>query len=228
MANPVPATEEPLPADYAGPDPRVVLQKRFLLGAFVVLAGVVLFFAAQLVNERSPEKRLERLRSVIGAVEVDMDFDPGLHDRELEVAPWDGRGKTTTLASKLAGGRVVFVNFWATWCKPCVQELPSMLRLAGALRKRDFEMVAISYDESWDDIQKFFEAVMGRMPSDITLLRDPQFEADPLRIKWGTDKLPETYILQGNRIADKFIAAHDWTEPGKLEYLELVLGLGGE
>jgi thiol-disulfide isomerase/thioredoxin len=193
-------------------------QRLYLLGAAVVL-GAFAFVQFRLLDaQRHPQARLDALRPVVGAQQLDTAFDPAQHDRELEAAP--GSAKPTRKLSEFAGS-VLFLNFWATWCEPCVRELPSMFRLARALKGRKFQMVAVSYDESWADITKFFQSALGEMPKEILVLRDPDQKADPLKKRYGTDKLPESYIVANGRIADRFVNAHDWASPEKLEYFEL-------
>ena len=61
---------------------------------------------------------------------------------EFQLASIDGG--TISLAAQR--GRLVFLNFWATWCKPCEEEMPAMERLYRALPREDFELLAISVD----------------------------------------------------------------------------------
>lgn len=66
---------------------------------------------------------------------------------------WDG--STTSLPEKR--GKLVLVNFWATWCAPCVEEMPALDALQGALGSDAFEVVAVSMDQRIDDAQIFYE-----------------------------------------------------------------------
>ena len=54
-------------------------------------------------------------------------------------------------------GQVILVNFWATWCGPCVEEMPALDRLQGELGGEDFQVVTVSLDRSMDDVLEFFE-----------------------------------------------------------------------
>ncbi len=100
-------------------------------------------------------------------------------------------------------GRVVFINFWATWCPPCVEEMPSMLRLKEKMRDEPrFDMLAISTDEAWAPVRKFFE----RAPPFEVLLDK---EGDLAR-RYGTEKFPETYVVVDGRLVGYIIGPRDW------------------
>ena len=66
----------------------------------------------------------------------------------------DASGKMVSLSAQR--GHPVLVNFWATWCPPCVEEVPSMEDLARRLEKTDIRMLAVSVDDSWDAVRQFF------------------------------------------------------------------------
>ena len=66
----------------------------------------------------------------------------------------DYAGREVKLSS--LRGQVVLVNFWATWCKTCVVEMPSMERLVAHMRGRPFRLLAVSVDDKWEDVRKFF------------------------------------------------------------------------
>ena len=69
-------------------------------------------------------------------------------------------------------GRVVLVNFWATWCKPCEEEMPAMERLYRRLQGRGCELLAIAVDEDADDVRRFRE----RLGLSFPILWDPERE----------------------------------------------------
>ncbi|MFN3198101.1 MAG: redoxin domain-containing protein [Bradymonadia bacterium] len=113
-------------------------------------------------------------------------------------------------------GKVIFLNFWATWCPPCREEMPDMEKLARDLQFDQFEMVAVSSDESWKEIDDYalgFEDKLGGM----TVLLDTQ---KALAAKYGTEKFPETYIIdpQG-RLRMRFVNKQPWTRPEIATYL---------
>ena len=117
----------------------------------------------------------------------------------------DLEGKTWTLSE--LKGQVVFVNFWATWCPPCREEMPSMQRLYTMLPKDKFKMLAIL---SQDDpaLAKHFAAKLGiAMP----ILDD---QANNIGPKYGLTGVPETYIVDKNGVLrEKFIGPARWDSP---------------
>ena len=129
---------------------------------------------------------------------------------EIEVKRADG---STVKLSELRG-KVVFVNFWATWCAPCVQEIPDLEKLAELMRHVPFEILAVSQDEDWDAITKFFG---GRKPKMLVGLDTTKRIAE----SWGTQKLPETYVVdRDGQLRLRFVNVAKWTDPHIHRYLE--------
>lgn len=190
--------------------------------AFFTLTLFVLLQIRHLTIGQSTEARLLALLPSVGAEVLQIPFDPTRHDRALETPPWaTDLPKVVTLQSLQK--RVVFLNFWATWCEPCIRELPSMVALLNRHQDDDFAMIAISYDESWDDVKQFFDTATGGIPDGLIVLRDAQMETDPLRARYGTEKLPESYIIRDGIIEHRFVNAHNWVESSKAEYFNLML-----
>jgi cytochrome c biogenesis protein CcmG, thiol:disulfide interchange protein DsbE len=139
--------------------------------------------------------------------------DRGSHPRQMGHSAPDFRltdgSRTVHLASY--HGRIVVLNFWATWCKPCIAELPSLMALQQQLP--DVQVIAVSVDE---DPQAYRDYLVEHK---ITLLtvNDPAHHSADL---YGTYRWPETYVIdQHGIIRRKFIGAQDWTSPEILEYL---------
>ena len=85
-------------------------------------------------------------------------------------------------------GRVVLVNFWATWCGPCVQEMPSIQRLKEKLAGRPFDVLAVNLDEPESRIRNFLAKVSVGFP----ILLDPERKVSRA---WNARILPATYIV---------------------------------
>jgi cytochrome c biogenesis protein CcmG, thiol:disulfide interchange protein DsbE len=139
--------------------------------------------------------------------------DRGSHPRQTgRVAPdftvSDG-GRSIHLADYRR--KIVVLNFWATWCIPCVAELPSLTAMQRQLPQ--VQVIAVSVDE---DQQAYRDYLIQHQISLLTV-NDPSHRAADL---YGTYRWPETYVIdQQGVIRRKFIGAQDWTSPEVLEYL---------
>ena len=109
-------------------------------------------------------------------------------------------------------GQVVLVNFWATWCGPCILEMPSLLQLHHQLPS--VAILAISIDEDPDAYSTF----IARRHVDLITVRDPEQKAAKL---FHTDMWPETYVVDRQGvIRRKFVGAQDWTNAEIQSYLK--------
>ena len=118
--------------------------------------------------------------------------------------------KTITLSQ--FRGKPVVLNFWATWCPPCIEEVPSLVALQQKLGDK-VVILAVSTDVDEDGYRKF---VQKNMPGLLTV-RDGQNKSNGL---YGTYAFPETFIIdREGKIQRKFIGAVNWTSPEILDYL---------
>jgi cytochrome c biogenesis protein CcmG/thiol:disulfide interchange protein DsbE len=110
-------------------------------------------------------------------------------------------------------GKIVLLNFWATWCAPCVEEMPSLVQLQQRMKDKGVTVVAVSVDQDSDAYQNFLKD----HKIDVITVRDPDQKANNL---YGTFKFPETYIIDRNGIVQrKFIGAVDWSQPEIVDFL---------
>jgi len=125
----------------------------------------------------------------------------------------DLSGKPVQLSS--LKGKVVLVNFWATWCPPCREEIPSMIRLNQVMQGKNFQMLAISIDEGGGAaVQDFFKKGGGSLPA----LLDTDGKVSR---RYGTTGVPETFIVDSKGIIQKkVVGAMDWSSPGVIQFLE--------
>jgi len=116
-------------------------------------------------------------------------------------------------------GKVVFLNFWATWCPPCREEMPSMESLYQRLKGRDFEMLAVSIDtKGADRVQSFVATYVLTFP----VLLDPNKKIYRL---YGLTGVPETFIIGKNGdIILKIIGPRDWMKKEWLDYFDRITG----
>ena len=118
-------------------------------------------------------------------------------------------GRTVRLES--FKGKVVVLNFWATWCAPCIEELPTLI----AMQRRvpDVVVVAVSIDEDAAAYRQF----ITDNHIDLLTVRDAAKKSSKL---YGTERYPETYIIdQDGVIRRRFIGAQNWMSPEILNYL---------
>lgn len=109
-------------------------------------------------------------------------------------------------------GRVVLLSFWATWCAPCVEEMPSLLELHH--EQPGLAIVAVSVDEDPEAYHRF----LARYHVDLITVRDPAEKAAHL---YHSEMWPETYVIDRQGvIRRKFIGAQDWTGPEIGAYLK--------
>ena len=102
-------------------------------------------------------------------------------------------------------GKVVLLNFWATWCQPCLVELPSLLQLHRD--QPNLVILAVSIDEDPDAYKHF----IARRHVDLITVRDPTESAAKL---FHTDMWPETYVIDRKGIIrSKYVGAQDWSDP---------------
>jgi peroxiredoxin len=119
---------------------------------------------------------------------------------------------TTTVHLANYRGQVVLVNFWATWCQPCVMELPSLLELHHDMP--NLAILAVSVDEDPDAYSHF----VARRHVDLITVRDPGETAAKL---FRTEQWPETYVIDRKGIIRrKFVGAQDWSSPEIRNFLK--------
>jgi len=110
-------------------------------------------------------------------------------------------------------GQVVVLNFWATWCAPCIEEMPSLVRMQQHMQAKGITVLAVSIDVDENNYKRFLRDHNVNLLS----VRDPDQKSNSL---YGTSKFPETYVIDRNGVVRrKFIGAVDWTEPDVIEYL---------
>jgi cytochrome c biogenesis protein CcmG, thiol:disulfide interchange protein DsbE len=110
-------------------------------------------------------------------------------------------------------GQVVLVNFWATWCPPCVEELPSLMTLQERMKGRGLVVVGVSIDVDGDAYHRFLKL----HNINFVTVRDPEQKVASM---YGTSGWPETYIIDRQGVLRrKFVGPVDWNAPDVIAFL---------
>lgn len=133
-----------------------------------------------------------------------------------ELPIYDRSGKKTDLSREK--GRLVIIHFWATWCPPCVEEIPALSRFWDKYRDRsDIVLYAVSVDKDWKTIDEF----SVKNPNRIPVYRDPNSSTAQ---RFGTTQYPETYITNKNgRVLHRVQGGIDWSDPEIRKRIEQLL-----
>ena len=114
-------------------------------------------------------------------------------------------------------GKVVMVNFWGTWCPPCVHELPALARLAADLRGRPFVMLGVTVKEEPADLQRF----LARVPVAFPTLLDPDSREFQ---RWRIQVFPTTFLIgPDGRVHEELVGPRDWDDPYFRGFVEALL-----
>jgi peroxiredoxin len=117
--------------------------------------------------------------------------------------------------------QVVVLNFWATWCPPCVEETPGLEQFAETMRAQGVTVIGVSVDEDGGALETF--AAQQRLS--FPILRDPHRS---VANRYGTFQFPETYIIdQDGKVAEKLIGAVDWQDPRISAFVQELAGRAG-
>jgi len=119
-------------------------------------------------------------------------------------------------------GKVVVLNFWASWCPPCKEETPALNRLERYIASRNALVLGVSADEDAGAYESFLRSEGVVFPT----YRDPSTKGNssPIALDYGTSTYPETYVIdRRGKIARKFIGYQDWDSPQMLAYFDSLL-----
>lgn len=127
----------------------------------------------------------------------------------------DISGASHSLAEKR--GRVVLINFWATWCAPCEEEMPAMERLYRDLSPRGFELLAVSVDAEAAPVRAF----RRRLALSFPILHDP---GKGVATRYQVARFPETFLVDRQGVlVERYIGAVDWDAAAYRRRIERML-----
>lgn len=124
-------------------------------------------------------------------------------------------GKTVT--ARDFGGKLLLVNFWASWCAPCVEEFPALNRMAAVLAPKGLVVLGISQDKDEGAYRKF----LSQNPAAFLTARDPTKD---IQLNYGTQLIPESYLIDRNgKVLEKFVSSQNWASPQMIEHVQSLL-----
>lgn len=171
----------------------VMLRKIAAWGVVGFAALVVVFFARPMYRQGEP--------TVAGKTAQDFPTEIG--------------GKPGHLSD--LRGKVVVLNFWATWCPPCVEETPSLNELQRRIASRGGMVVGVSEDDDQQAYDEFLKAYQIRFPT----FRDTSKQ---IPAQYGTSMYPDTYVIRRDGKLDrKIVGPQDWTSPEMTAYIDSLL-----
>ena len=180
--------------------------------SYGVLACVSLFLMVEYLSAVHAASPLERQRAC-----------HALEPREMSLEAPDftlpNLAGTKVRLSSLRG-TVVLLNFWATWCPPCVEELPSIIGLQQTDLGSDFELLTVSVDEEVAKVKPLL-AKQGPAGTKLPVLLDPKKK---VATSFGTSKFPESYLIDKQGVIRyRFINKRHWTSPEALQCIRSLI-----
>lgn len=162
---------------------------RILQISIVVLFGLFIFVFYSSVNE-----------VVVQAGDKAPDFT---------ITTTDGK----TISPRNFGGKLLLLNFWATWCPPCVEETPSLEELSRVLGPKGLVVVAVSVDHNKDAYDRFLK----KFGIPFSTYFDPE---QKINVSYGTVAYPESYLIDpSGKVVEKIIGPETWSSEQMLQHI---------
>ena len=171
--------------------------KAFQLFLILPVLGLVAFSFLEIdLFAKTEIQELDRLFSDMGVLGFPFPTDP------IEITLKDPNGQQVSLSD--FRGKIVFINFWTTWCLACVIEMPSMEKLHQKFKDKDFVMLAVNLQESASKIKQFYK----EYKLTFTTLLD---STGDVGAGLGIRSIPTTFILdKKGRILGKALGPREW------------------
>lgn len=124
-------------------------------------------------------------------------------------------GKAVT--AREFGGKLLLLNFWATWCPPCIEEIPGLNELSRQLGPSGLVILGVSVDKDEAAYKQFLQ----RSPLAYLTARNPSQE---INLSYGTVQYPESYLIDRNgKVLEKYISVQPWASPQMIEHVKDLL-----
>jgi len=166
------------------------------------MLGMSLLLGLIVYRQSSSPATADKVKAEAGSTE---EVAPRIGNRPPNFTLQDLQGRTVELGS--FSGKVIFINFWATWCAPCRAEMPAMERLYQDFKDKDFIMLAISEDlEGKPVVKPFVEEFKFTFP----ILLDPDLAIND---RYEVRGIPTTFLIdKKGAITHKMLGARDWNQ----------------
>lgn len=144
---------------------------------------------------------------------------------EKSLAPYTGDNKTFTLNDLKDqrhtlpdySGKVVLINFWASWCPPCIYEMPELTRLKNQLANQPFEILAINVGEKKYKVRKFAKLINFNLPVLLDTSKDTFDD-------WEIKTLPTSFLIDSNGTIRYLVRGNPgWDEEGTIKIIEQLI-----
>ncbi len=182
-------------------------------GSLLILLAVGLYFFAE--YQWSPDNRPSPTSAVNATKAIGQ---PAL---DFTLSHYNKPGEKFQLSS--LKGKAVILNFWATWCAPCIKEMPDLLTVAKAYKAQGLKVVAVSIDNDPKLLDRFFKRYphLKEIQEEFIVVIDPKSE---VALQYGASRFPETYLINREfMILNKFAGEQPWTASGYKGYYEKIL-----
>src|SRR3984957_12607220 len=122
-----------------------------------------------------------------------------------------------TVSAKEFGGKLLILNFWATWCQPCVQEVPSLDQLERELGPKGLVVLGVSVDKDGEAYKQFLQ----RFQVSYLTARDPD---QVINTKYGTIQYPESYLIdRSGKVVEKVVGEANWSSEQMVQHVQSML-----
>lgn len=170
---------------------------------------------------------LKRMPTLTTPAKLPSSAKAGMSNLDMTLKPFSGQMQPRTIElNNVDGevftrnhftGKVTMINFWASWCGPCVEEIPALNRLRERMRGKPFELISINYAEKPQQVRDFLESVKVDFP--VLLDEDGSFSA-----KWNVLVYPATFVIaMDGRIAYGVNGAIEWDSDEVIHELEVLM-----